>query len=84
MMPTRTPHRVAHMTVTPFWADLLATLDAFDLLDLLDEHLQKVLVLPMLGHPRFAAGRARCRVRWLSSELALARRRLADLEKDTP
>jgi hypothetical protein len=64
------------MTVSAFWADLLATLDAHDQLELLDAQLSK----PMLGHPCFAAGRARCRVRWFESSLVVARLRLADLE----
>lgn len=65
------------LTVSPFWADLCATLDAHGLMYLLDEQLAK----PALGHPKFAAARARCRVTWLESELAVARLLLADAER---
>jgi hypothetical protein len=57
-------------------ADLAAELEARGLLHHLDEQLAK----PMLGNSRFAVGRARSRVRWLESSLAVARTRLADLE----
>lgn len=57
-------------------ADLAAELEARDQLHLLDAQLAK----PCLGNPRFAAGRARCRVLWLESSLAVARIRVADLE----
>jgi hypothetical protein len=58
-------------------AELAANLDAFDRLPLLDTQLAK----PMLGNPKFALGRARCRARWLESALAVARIRLDDLEE---
>jgi hypothetical protein len=57
--------------------DRAAELEARGLLHLLDDQLAK----PMLGNPRFAAGRARCRARWLESSLAVARIRLDDLER---
>jgi hypothetical protein len=62
----------------PFFglADLAAELEAHGKLHLLVDLLAK----PMLGNPKFAVGRARCRVRWLESQLAVARIRLADLE----
>ena len=64
---------------SPYYSlsDLAATLAAYGLLHLLDAQLAK----PMLGNPRFAAGRARCRARWLESSLAVARIRLADLDE---
>jgi hypothetical protein len=63
----------------PFFglADLAAELEAHGKLHLLVELLSK----PMLGNPKFAAGRARCRERWLESSLAVARLRRADLEE---
>jgi hypothetical protein len=57
-------------------ADLAAELEARGLLQLLDALLAK----PCLGNARFAPGRARCRVLWLESSLAVARIRLADVE----
>jgi hypothetical protein len=60
-------------------ADLAATLEAFGLFHLLDAQLAK----PQLGNPKFAVARARSRVRWLESSLAVARIRLADLEART-
>src|SRR5215211_6446837 len=44
-------------------ADLAAELESRELLHLLDAQLAK----PCLGNARFAAGRARCRERWLAS-----------------
>ena len=64
MVDVRKP---THMTCSAFWADLTATLDAYDIADLLDDSLAK----PMLGHPMFAAGRRRCEMRWLRSRLAV-------------
>ena len=62
-------HHPPHMTVTPFWADLTATLDAHDLMHLLDEQLAK----PTIGHPMYAARRHACRIMWLEAELAVLR-----------
>lgn len=64
MVDVRNP---THMTCSSLWADLTATLDAYDRTSLLDD----LLARPMLGHPVFAAGRRRCELRWLRSRLAV-------------
>ncbi len=55
--------------VTEPFAELAANLDGHGLLHLLDDLLAK----PMLGHPKFARARRRCRMVWLESELAVLR-----------
>jgi hypothetical protein len=49
--------------------ELAANLEAHGLTYLLDELLAK----PLLGHPKFADARRRCRILWLEAELSLLR-----------
>jgi hypothetical protein len=56
-----------HCTVSDFWADLTATLDAFDLTHVLSEHLAQ----PTLGHPEYAERRRQSRILTLRSTLVV-------------